>query len=153
MHDHRESQAAWGLIETFVAGWNAADAALLASVFAEDADFTAVNGLRLSGRALIRDGHEELLRTIFRGKTLAARLLSVRFLSGEIAVVEAEFSYPNGILPGVTRGLAQYVAVRSAGRWEIAVFRNMIPFERPIAGPVELELRARIGKPELETAQ
>jgi uncharacterized protein (TIGR02246 family) len=151
MEQDKDARAVEALIGRFAEGWNAADAVVLASVFAEDADFTAVNGLCIHGRDLIRDGHDELFRTIFRGVRLAARPLSVRFLSPGIAVVEAEFSYPGGmILPGVIRALAQYVAVRSGAAWEIAVFRNMVPFERPVAGPVELNARARMQRSELE---
>ena len=142
MQQESDRAAAAALIGTFVEGWNAADGARLAKAFADDADFTAVNGLRVHGAALIGEGHDELLRTMFRGVTLAAQVLSVRLLSPDLAVVEAEFTYPGkDILPGVTRALAQYVAMRSQDRWEIVVFRNMIPFERPVAGPVEVRVR------------
>ena len=135
------------LIRDFVDGWNAADGARLAQPFAETADFTAVNGLRVKGRDLIGAGHDELLSTLFHGVTLAASVVSVRFLSPDIAVVEAEFTYPGkAILPGVTRALAQYVATRSDKGWEIAVFRNMIPFERPVAGPVEIAVRQQMAQ-------
>ncbi|HEV2595546.1 MAG TPA: SgcJ/EcaC family oxidoreductase [Sphingomicrobium sp.] len=131
-------------IQTFAAAWNVADAEKLASVFAEDADFTAVNGLRVSGRDLIGTGHAELFRTIFRGTTLAVEVLAVRMLAPGVAAVEAQFTYPNGILPGVTRSIAHYVArENSTGSWEIIIFRNMIPFERPVAGPVEEEIRRK----------
>lgn len=147
-----DQASAAALIDTFVAGWNAADAARLASAFAEDADFTAVNGLRVRGRSLIREGHNELFRTIFRGVTIAAQVLSVRFLTPDVVAVEAEFTYPTrNNLPGVTRALAHYVAMRSPApsgdHWEIAVFRNMIPFERAMAGPVEQRVRAGMAQP------
>lgn len=38
-----------GLINTFVAGWNAADATTLATAFTADADFTAITGLHARG--------------------------------------------------------------------------------------------------------
>ena len=131
-------------IETFAAAWNDADAERLASAFAEDADFTAVNGLRVRGREMIGRGHDELFRTLFRGKAIAAEVISVRVLAPGLAAVEAEFTYPNGILPGVTRSLASYVARETDKGWEILVFRNMIPFERPVAGPVEREVRSQM---------
>ncbi|HLZ84717.1 MAG TPA: SgcJ/EcaC family oxidoreductase [Caulobacteraceae bacterium] len=143
---NNEARAVAALIDAFVDGWNAADGAKLASVFATDADFTAVNGLRVHGRDLIGEGHDELFRTLFRGVTLASKVVAVRFLTADIAVVEADLSYPNGILPGVTRALAHYVAQRSDAGWKIAVFRNMIPFERPVAGPVEERVRAEMAQ-------
>ena len=129
------------LAEVFVAAWNEGDAERLASVFAEDADFTAVNGLRVHGRDFIRRGHDELFRTLFKGTRLAAEVISTRALAKDLTAVEAEFTYPNGILPGVTRALASYIARKTDDRWEIVIFRNMIPFERPVAGPVEREVR------------
>ena len=132
-------------IRTFVAAWNEADGEKLASVFAEDADFTAVNGLRVSGRDVIGKAHNELFRTIFRGTTLAVEIKGVRVLAPGLAAVEAEFTYPNGILPGVTRALAHYIARETPCRnWEIIIFRNMVPFERPVAGAVERTIRAEM---------
>ena len=129
-------------IETFVAAWNRTDAGMLASAFATDADFTAVNGLRASGRELIGGGHDELFRTVFRGTTLAAKVLAVRDLAPGLAAVEAELSFPKGSPIGATRALAHYIARQTAsGKWEIIVFRNMVPFERPVSGPVEEQIR------------
>ena len=139
-----EALGATAPIETFAAAWNEADAARLASVFAEDADFTAVNGLRVRGRELIGRGHDELFRTLFRGTTIAAEVISVRVLGSGLVAVEAELTYPHGILPGVTRSLVSYVAREMGAGWEIVVFRNMIPFERPVSGPVELEVRRQM---------
>ena len=92
MQDDADLPPAAALIRTFVDGWNASDGAQLAKAFAGDADFTAVNGLRVRGAALIGEGHDELFRTIFRGVTLAAQVLSVRLLSPDVAVVEAKFT-------------------------------------------------------------
>ena len=129
-------------IETFVAGWNRADAGMLASAFAVDADFTAVNGLRARGRELIARGHDELFRTIFRGTTLAAKILAVRDLAPGLAAVEAELTFPNRNPLGAACALAHYIARQTAsGAWEIIVFRNMVPFERPVSGPVEEQIR------------
>jgi uncharacterized protein (TIGR02246 family) len=147
MSQDHETRAVIALFETFVEGWNSADGERLASAFATDADFTAVNGLRVQGRDLIAEGHNELFRTVFRGVTLACEATRVRFLRPDTAVVEADVTYPNGILPGVTRALVQYVALRGGGAWEIAVFRTMIPFERPVAGPVEERVRAAMSHP------
>ena len=145
MQDGSDRAAVEALIQRFAAGWNAANGAKLAEAFAEDADFTAVNGLRAHGRRLIGEGHDELFRTLFQGVEIAARILSVRQLTSDVAVAEAELTYPGkAILPGVDRALAQYVAMRSPDGWEIVVFRNMAPLQRPVAGPVELQARQQM---------
>jgi hypothetical protein len=38
---------------------------------------------------------------------------------------------------------AGLIATKESGRWEIAVFRNMVPFARPVAGPLDRELLHR----------
>jgi hypothetical protein len=40
---------------------------------------------------------------------------------------------------------AGYVATKEGDTWSIALFRNMVPFARPAAGPVERELEAARG--------
>jgi len=40
------------------------------------------------------------------------------------------------------RTLASLVAVRDGESWSIAVFHNMVPFQRPAAGPLERSLGA-----------
>jgi hypothetical protein len=40
---------------------------------------------------------------------------------------------------------AGYVATKDGDTWSIAVFRNMVPFVRPAAGPVERSLEAARG--------
>jgi len=133
------------LIDGLVAGWNAQDGTAYARPFAADADFTNILGLRARGREAIARGHDEILATVFRGTTLAATVDQVRFLRPDVAVADVAFTLrqrdgtPWG---GVPWSLAGLVAVREGGSWSIAVFRNMIPFERPSTGPVERALAA-----------
>ncbi|HUI56064.1 MAG TPA: hypothetical protein VLY04_13905 [Bryobacteraceae bacterium] len=93
-----DEKAIRGLLQAFADGWNQADGATVARPFAQDADFTAINGLRARNQA------------------------------GEPP------------LPGVTYTSAGAVVVKEHGEWSIAVFRNMVPFERPTAGPLDREL-------------
>ena len=128
-----------GLIDTLVAGWNAADAGKLASVFTADADFT-ISGRRTRGRELIARGHDEILRTIYRGTKNSAEVESIRFLRPDVAVVDATFMLRNqdGSLPfGIAHTSAGIIATEEGGVWSIAVLRNMVPLARPAAGPVE----------------
>lgn len=41
------------------------------------------------------------------------------------------------------RALPAFIALKENGVWSIAIFRNMIPFERPPAGPLERSLGGR----------
>ena len=139
MQNSLDDQSIRALIETFVAGWNQQDGYALAEAFAEDADFTAITGLRASGRDLIARGHAEILSTIYAGTVLAADIRSIRLLRDDVAAVSVAFHFTtpsaNEKLPTSTEALA--VATQESGRWQIAVFQNMIPFARPKAGPLD----------------
>ena len=131
------------LVDAFVAGWNSADGNALASTFTEDADFTAITGLHARGRNVIARGHDEILSTIYRGTSLASEVVSIHYLRPDVALLDVKFFLrKNGqsFFPGVTHTSAGIVATQDAGKWAIAVFRNMVPFSRPVAGPVEREI-------------
>jgi uncharacterized protein (TIGR02246 family) len=87
---------------------------------------------------------------VFKGTTLAARVDQVRFLRPDVAVADVAFSLrekdgkASDRFPGSMAGL---IAVRDGDAWSIAVFRNMIPFQRPPAGPVERSLAAERDAP------
>jgi uncharacterized protein (TIGR02246 family) len=142
--DHADLSA---LIDTFVQGWNAGSGEMLSRAFAADADFTNVMGLRAHGRELIARGHDEILATVFRGTRLAAAINQIRYLRPDVAVVDATLTLrgadgaPFVMLPAGQSSVG-LVATREAGRWAIAVLRNMIPFARPAAGAVERSLEA-----------
>ena len=144
MSNANNSEAAIrGLVDAFVAGWNAADGAALASVFTPDADFTAITGLRARGRDLIARGHSEILSTIYRGTKNSAKIESLHFLRPDVAVLDVKFTLrmADGSLAfGVPYSSAGIIATQDNGVWGIAVFRNMIPFARPVAGPLDQKL-------------
>src|SRR5262245_54777068 len=140
------------LLETLALGWNAASGETYASVFAADADFINILGMHARGRDLIARGHDEILSTVFRGTRMTAAVDSVRFLRPDVAVVEATlslqkadgqpFTFGDPSRPPTPHTKAGYVATKEGETWSIAVFRNMVPFARPAAGPIERELEA-----------
>jgi len=101
------------LVDTFVAGWNIADGEKLASVFTQDADFTAITGLRARGRHLIARGHNEILPLftaepqvleLSRAFTICARMSRYSTLSSpcalRTAILHSEFrTLPPGSSP------------------------------------------------------
>jgi uncharacterized protein (TIGR02246 family) len=143
------------LLEVITSGWNAASGTTFASAFSEDADFINIMGLHAGGRAVSARAHDEILSTIFRGTRMTAVVDSVRFLRPDVAAVEATLSLQRadgqpfgfgdslrGPMPSTKAG---YVATKEGDTWSIALFRNMVPFARPAAGPVERELEAARG--------
>jgi len=133
-----------GLVQTFVNGWNASDGTALARPFAVDADFTAITGLKAKGREVIAKGHNEILATLYRGSVNSAKVDSIRFLRPDVAVADVTFRFVGDIRPfGLEKTSCGMVCTKDNGTWSIGVFRNMIPFGRPTAGPLERELAAR----------
>jgi len=150
--DEREIR---GLIEAFAEGWNGQDGLACARPFAEDADFINIMGLKARGREVIGRGHEEILATVFRGTKLNYAIESIRFVRPDVAVGDAtlRLHYADGAPFPMRASSAGFVAGKQRGQWSIVVFRNMIPFERPAAGPMERALAEQNDSGRRTTAQ
>ena len=136
-----DEEAVRALVDAFTVGWNAHDGTACARPFAPDADFTNIMGLTARGRETFARGHDEILSTIFRDTRIASKVERIRFIKPDVAVAEVAFELEGGELPfGLMRSSAGLVATKDEDSWSIVVFRNMIPFERPAAGPVERAL-------------
>jgi uncharacterized protein (TIGR02246 family) len=104
-------------------------------------DFTAITGLKIQGREVIAKGHNEILATLYSGSRNSAKVESIRFLRADVVVADVTFSFIGDVHPfGLEGSSCGLVCTKEEGVWSIAVFRNMIPFTRPTAGPVEREL-------------
>ena len=141
----RDEEEIRELVATFIEGWNRADGKTCARPFAQHADFTAVTGQRVKGQELIAKAHDEILSTVFRGTHNSATVNDIDFLRPDVAAADVTFRIapmPDKpwLPPYSTAGL---IATKESGHWEIAVFRNMVPFGRPSAGPLDRELLHR----------
>lgn len=113
-----------GLWRTMVKGWASADAALFASVFADDVEFVTVRGEELFGRDAVAAMHDSLFGTVYRDTRLTAECGLIRPLSDELVLVHATSTVTP---PGIATH-AQAVVGRREGAWSITAFHNMIPF-------------------------
>ena len=141
----QDEQAIHHLVERFIEGWNRGDGQICASAFAEDADFIAVTGLRAKGREVIGRGQSEILAAIYRGTQLTGTVNSIRFVRPDVAVADVTLriiAEPGRAWVPKCSSLG-FVATRDDGRWSIAVFRNMVPYERPMDGPLERSMMAK----------
>ncbi len=113
--------------------------------FTKTADFTAVNGTRVRGIEDFGRGHAEILSTIFRGTHMSGTVNTIEFLRPDVAVVDVTFRVtppeePSWIPKYTSCGI---VATKEEGVWVISVFRNMVPFNRPLAGQLDREFLER----------
>ena len=142
MDRKQEEAALTALLDAFVEGWNAGDGEACARPFAADADFVAVTGLHVHGRELIAAGHKEILATVFRGVQMRQTVNSIRFLRPDVAALDVTLGFVGEGPFGIPETSLGVVASKDEGTWLIVLFRNLVPFERPLGGLLERELIA-----------
>ena len=137
----QDEEAIHQLIVSYQEAWNKKDAAGLANLFTENADFSSIYGQKVQGRATIADKHSNL----FKGpqkesqQVRAAADVSIRFIKPDVAAVDSISEITGVILDpegkrrnSMNRMLTSMVLTKNAGRWEIAVFHNMMLPSIPI---------------------
>ncbi|MFF0945062.1 SgcJ/EcaC family oxidoreductase [Kocuria sp. CPCC 205300] len=107
----------------FAAAWNDADADSVAALFAADADFVNVVGLRWTTREQIRANHAYGFRHMFSDARMTLEDVTVRRLGDDAAVVHAAWRMsgqvdPAGERAGDRSGVLTFtVARRPDGGW------------------------------------
>lgn len=110
-------------LERIRQAWDAGDAAAYADEFTADATYVIYAGLVSRGRAEIRADHVPVLERWQRGSRMSMRVLDVRMLGADTAVVLTEGGVGTG--RAVRHDKVQtFVLVREADRWRCAAFQN-----------------------------
>lgn len=123
------------LFRRLLEDWGRGDGQAYGSRFTEDADYVAFDGTRTTGRAEISATHQELFDRWLKGSRLTGRVLAVKSLAPDVALVHAT---GGTILAGKVRpsperdSIQTLVAVRRGGAWRFAAFHNSRV--RPIGG-------------------
>jgi len=84
----RDERAIRDIIENETAGWNADDISSYCRDIGKDVSFTNIRGEFFLGRAAFEKQHETIFKTIFRGTTLQQEIVSIAFVSDDVAVVD-----------------------------------------------------------------
>jgi uncharacterized protein (TIGR02246 family) len=115
------------LFDDLLEDWGRGDGEAYGSRFTEDADYVAFDGTRTRGRQEIAASHQQLFDKWLKGTQLKGRILSVRFLGSDVALVHAT---GGTIIRGKTKpsperdSIQTLVAVRDGGGWRFAAFHN-----------------------------
>jgi uncharacterized protein (TIGR02246 family) len=114
----------------FIEAWNRHDAKAFSMVFAEDADFTNVRGMSAHGRTEVEKFHAPRFATTFKDSNQKITEVKIRFLSPDIAAVDARWEMtgakgPDGQEIPVRKGLLNFIMTRSIGQWLIMIMHNM----------------------------
>ena len=125
-----DEQAIQNVLDQFIAAWNAHDAAMFASVFAEDVDFTNVKGVSRHGRAAFAAFHEPMFQTIWASSTQRISKVKIRFLKPDVAAVDAWWDLDglkkqDGSDAPPRNGLLMLIMTKENEKWEITVMHNM----------------------------
>jgi uncharacterized protein (TIGR02246 family) len=122
--------------------WAAGDPDRYAALFTDDADYTAFDGNRMTGRQSIADGHRALFAGIMRNSRMTMPAPDIRLLAPDVAVACALGGIIMSWQRRRTRPSAKrlssvtYVLVRQDGTWQVTAFQNTRyrPWSRTLFG-------------------
>jgi uncharacterized protein (TIGR02246 family) len=130
-----DERAIHDLFEKLLEDWARGDGDSYGSRFTEDADYVAFDGTRTKGKEEISASHQELFDKWLKGSRLTGRILGIKFLGPDVALVHAT---GGTVMRGRTKpsperdSVQTLVAVGRDGEWRFAAFHNSRV--RPIGG-------------------
>ena len=124
-----DEQAVRALIDASRQYWNAHDMEGFASLFADDADFVNVRGMRWLGRSAIKEAHVQSHSHQFKNSRLTINETSVRFLKPDVAVSRSlwelvGYTTPTGEVGEPRKGIITNVVVKQNDKWQIVITQN-----------------------------
>ena len=125
-----EDDAIRAVMDRFMDAWNHHDVHAFAAVFAEDADFTNVQGKSASGRAKIEEFHTRPFATLFKDSHQKYTDIKIRYLRPDIAAVDVHWEMTGatdaqGNPRPLRHGLLNFVMMKNDGQWQIVVMHNL----------------------------
>ena len=113
----------------YIDGFNHHDAAAVGAEFADDADRTTVRGDVSHGRSAIEKSYAGLFGGMLKNAHRTATVKSVRFLTPEIALVDADYELTgrttnSGAEQAPAKGLLSLVMTKHGDKWLITDFHE-----------------------------
>ena len=128
----------------FVQAFNRGDAATIASLWKEDAEYTTPDGEKLVGRKAIHELYANLFQTT-KGLKLEVEDLVIRAEKPGVAIEEGTAKvWSDGEVPERTRYIARHV--KEGGKWKIASVSEVLMREVPSQYEHLKELDWMVGK-------
>jgi len=124
--------------------WNRGDAVAYSRHFAEGGSFTNIRGEFFLGHAAFLKQHDLILKTIFRNTTLQQDIVSLAFVTPDVAVVDtlttmsgiAQWAGPPLDAKGRLRTRLLQVLARQNGEWKVVAYHNVdVKPGTPVAEP------------------
>jgi uncharacterized protein (TIGR02246 family) len=128
--DNTVEQAVEGLARALETAWNRHDARALTEPFAQDADFTNVFGMRVTGRKAIEALHAPLFKVMFQDSRLTVLETRTRLIRPDVAAVDIKWSMtgardPHGNPWPERAGLMNWIVTKHGERWLVDASHNM----------------------------
>lgn len=131
-----DSLAIQTILREEVTSWNSGDAVTYSKHFAETGTFTNIRGMFFTGHQQFLDRHVEIFKGIFAKTALQQDVVSFRFLSPDVAIVETltwVTNFPKGGSPkaihiddqGRLHTRLLQVFQKQTGDWKIVVYHNV----------------------------
>jgi uncharacterized protein (TIGR02246 family) len=131
-----DSTAIQNILQEEIVSWNNGDAETYSKHFDTEGTFTNILGLFFTGHKEFLVRHEQIFKGVFLGTALKQNIVSLKFVSPDVAVVEtltwiSGFSKdgpPKGTYlddKGRLRTRLLQVMVRNSGGWKIVVYHNV----------------------------
>jgi len=121
------------IVKSIETSWNNGDGGGFAAPFAEDANFIHIFGGQLDGRRAIEMSHRHIFDTIYKGSRADFRVLSIRFVREDVAIVFTQ-AHLGFTVAGAKRDVdarPTLTMARQQGQWEIVAFQNTRISEMP----------------------
>lgn len=122
------------ILQEETTAWNAGDATLYSSHFADDGTFTNILGQFFVGHQVFMERHEQIFKTVFKGTKLESNIVSLRFIKPDVAIVET-IAWVSGVTappPGAKLDAKGRLAVRllqvmmkQGADWKIVAYHNI----------------------------
>ena len=117
------------VVHEFEDAWNRHDMDAFSMLFATDADFVNVIGMRWVGRDAIKQHHAASHATIFKSSTLKIEDTTLRFLKADVATARSVWTLSgitteSGQVAPTRTGILTHVLARIDGRWLIVLTQN-----------------------------
>jgi len=124
-----EEEAVKNVLNSFQDCWNRHDMEGFATLFAEDADFVNVRGMRWVGRAAIKEAHTQTHAGIFKASRITIKETIIRFIKPDVAVSRSFWDLvghttPTGEPAPPRKGILTNVLVKQNDKWQIVVTQN-----------------------------
>jgi len=124
-----DEEAIRTVMDRFMDAWNRHDAKAFAAEFSNDADFTNVRGVAVSGRSNIEAFHAPVFATIFKSSNQKYTDIKTRFIRRDVAAVDVHWELtgqtdPAGNALPARNGQLILVMTKESGGWQIVVMHN-----------------------------